>query len=223
MHNTQPKEKVVHNCALDVHSVWKTMQGEGPFAGWPATFIRLAGCNLDCPGCDTDYTSKRRLYSAREILELTRHHETPKRLVVLTGGEPCRQDLSETIQLLLEDGYLVQLETNGTIFRNLPLATVIICSPKTPVIHPDWQDRITAYKYVLRAGEIDEDGLPTSVLLNGLRPARPHAKYRGPIYVQPLDEQDFAANYRNLIACRDVCLEHGYILCLQLHKIAELP
>jgi organic radical activating enzyme len=65
--------------------------------------------------------------------------------------------------------------------------------------------------------------LPTSILLNGLRPARPPEGYKHRIYVQPLDEQDPEANHRNLIACREVCLQHGYTLCLQLHKIAGLP
>src|SRR3954467_9071958 len=43
--------------SLSIHSIFYTLQGEGPYSGCPAVFMRLAGCNLQCPGCDTDYTS----------------------------------------------------------------------------------------------------------------------------------------------------------------------
>ena len=53
--NGQPIEKVqrTFDGTLEVHSIFKTIQGEGPFCGTPAVFIRLAGCNLQCPWCDT--------------------------------------------------------------------------------------------------------------------------------------------------------------------------
>jgi len=44
---------------LDFHSMFFTIQGEGPFAGHRSIFVRLAGCNLQCPGCDTEYTQGR--------------------------------------------------------------------------------------------------------------------------------------------------------------------
>ena len=56
--NSQAIEKSAHYTtrSYDVHSIFPTIQGEGPFVGQPAIFIRLAGCNLQCPACDTDYT-----------------------------------------------------------------------------------------------------------------------------------------------------------------------
>ena len=51
--NTQEPEKIDRDRHLDVHSIFHTIQGEGPYCGHPAVFIRLAGCNLQCPGCDT--------------------------------------------------------------------------------------------------------------------------------------------------------------------------
>ena len=77
---------------VEIVDIWKTIQGEGPLAGCPSVFIRLAGCNLRCPWCDTDYTSNRKLWRASEVVELVRAIR-PSGLVVLTGGEPFRQDI----------------------------------------------------------------------------------------------------------------------------------
>jgi len=119
--NTQPIEKRQHTTELEVHSIFYTIQGEGPFCGTPAVFVRLAGCNLQCPSCDTDYTSKRTRMTAEEICDRVRWaivnseiagmtvaeslsaiSDDPndpasqtinffKGLVVITGGEPSRQ------------------------------------------------------------------------------------------------------------------------------------
>ena len=55
------KQQLRGDGLLAVHSIFYTIQGEGPFAGETAVFVRLAGCNLQCPLCDTDYTSDRRM------------------------------------------------------------------------------------------------------------------------------------------------------------------
>jgi len=143
----------------------KRYEGEGPFAGTPAIFVRLAGCNLQCPGCDTDYTSQRLKMSPIGALSLI---ETFKgySLIVITGGEPFRQNLGPLVSELRHANYQVQIETNGTIYDNnflYDLAT-IVCSPKTASIHKNMHSVIDAYKYVLQAGHISkEDGLPESV------------------------------------------------------------
>ena len=92
MINIQPIEKYVQaeNKMLDVHSIFYTIQGEGPFTGCPAVFVRLAGCNLKCPGCDTDYTSNRTPMTAEQILNKILELASPATLVVITGGEPFR-------------------------------------------------------------------------------------------------------------------------------------
>ena len=41
--------------SLQVHEIFHTIQGEGPFSGRPAVFIRLSGCNLRCWFCDTEW------------------------------------------------------------------------------------------------------------------------------------------------------------------------
>ena len=98
MINIQPIEKIEHygvpdDGGLDVHSIFPTIQGEGPFVGQPAIFIRLAGCNLQCPLCDTEYTEGRIRLSVPVIFDAVQEHiRLFAPLIVITGGEPDKHD-----------------------------------------------------------------------------------------------------------------------------------
>lgn len=237
MVNSQPVEGLSHDSErLQVVNIWETIQGEGPHAGTPAVFIRLAGCNLQCPLCDTDYTNGRRTVVPSDIL-LEVSHLRRSGLVVITGGEPFRQDLSHLISRLLFGGYRVQIETNGTVFpggmSHLLSDIDIVCSPKTPKIATELGSYITAYKYVVEFGHTSTlDGLPTRVLGADCNVARP-LRYNRPtrsidspqpdIFIQPADEDTPEANAMNLFQAVDVCMKFGYRLCLQVHKIVGLP
>lgn len=237
--NQQPTEKpFLHpQGALNVQEVFATIQGEGPFAGTPATFVRLAGCNLQCPFCDTDYTSKRETYSPAElahVVRTTKHpleelrKSRPPSLVVITGGEPFRQNLTQFVTILLGLGHRVQIETNGTLWLDgFPFdKATIVCSPKTGRINYDMAKRVHAFKYVVAEGYVHpEDGLPFSTLgqLTQQSVARPPVGSTAEIYVQPLDEQDDKKNRANLNAAVASCLRFGYRLCIQTHKLACLP
>lgn len=227
--NTQEIEKLQYRAdySLDVHSVFYTIQGEGPLTGHPAIFIRLAGCNLQCPLCDTDYTSKReRMWPEAVVREVRKLHPGP-RLVVITGGEPFRQDITLLVMLLLDDGYQVQIETNGTLppppgLPGFDQNVWIVCSPKTGKVHPATAARANAWKYVLKHGNVADDGLPVTALDHTAHPRlqRPPADFPiGAIYLQPADEQDTRVNSLNVEAVKDSCLEHGFTLQLQTHKL----
>lgn len=225
--NTQPAEKKVfsENGDLEVHSIFKTIQGEGPFSGHRAIFLRLAGCNLQCPLCDTDYTSGREFLSVQNVL--SRINDLCKEqsyLVVITGGEPFRQNIYPIASALLSNGYLVQVETNGSLYQDLPFEVTVVCSPKTGSIHPALQQRISAYKYVLHADEVCADGLPLRALNHpvNVQLARPSIHYSGPVYLQPVDVGDEVENKRHLAAVLRSVLKHGHTLCLQTHKIVGL-
>lgn len=219
--NEQAIEGISGALTVDVVHIWPTIQGEGPFAGTPAVFVRLAGCNLRCPACDTDYTSQRREMSVGEVVAAVQAHRQTG-LVVITGGEPFRQNSLPVLSNSLETaGFRVQIETNGLLFQPLGRQVAIICSPKTAKVHPLLAERIMAYKYVVQDGFVDpEDGLPTSVLGTVCRVARPRSGAE--VFVQPLDEGDADRNHRNTQAAVRACMEHGYRLCLQLHKIVGL-
>jgi 7-carboxy-7-deazaguanine synthase len=231
--NTQSPEKKRQfddGLSLDVHSLFYTIQGEGPFAGHPAVFIRLAGCNLQCPSCDTEYTDKRQIMEIEGLAALTLASfpvfGSKNKLVVITGGEPFRQNLSPLIVLLNAHEMHVQIETNGTLplspdFDCLGDDFTIVCSPKTGKVHYSLYPFIDAYKYVLSHDSMDMDGLPIRALNHTASPrvARPHNGFDGPIYLQPMDSKDEEQNAVNLLAVKRSCMQHGYLLQLQLHKI----
>lgn len=236
MLNTQPPEKHVKvSDTLDLHSMFFTIQGEGPFTGHRAIFVRFAGCNLQCPGCDTEYTQGRQSRTPHEIFnDLHRVHSGDERkpLVVVTGGEPFRQPIGSFLNLCYWGGYKVQIESNG-MFAPDPVADALIhqgavsltVSPKTAKINPRTAELADCFKYVGQAGRMDEeDGLPMYALehFKGGRPFRPAGIKRRKIYLNPFDEKDTVKNAENLAVCAQSAMKHGYILGVQLHKLAGL-
>jgi organic radical activating enzyme len=111
------------NLELKVSEIFASIQGEGASAGEPASFLRLAGCNLHCAWCDTkytwdwknfDYEQEVQRLPVRKVVEHL-HALAPRRLVI-TGGEPLLQQSG--IAVLLEQlagNWIVEVETNGTM------------------------------------------------------------------------------------------------------------
>ena len=112
-----------------MREIFSTIQGEGRNTGLPATFIRFAGCNLNCPWCDT----KRQ---AKEFLTLTeimaRVRKFKNRAVIVTGGEPTTVvGLGDVLSKLRDEGYWLALETNGLkTIPELELFDYVAVSPK---------------------------------------------------------------------------------------------
>lgn len=228
--NQQPIEKYrdSNGISLDVQSIFWTIQGEGMFAGHPAVFVRLAGCNLQCPGCDTDYTSKRKMMTMPDVVDQVFYYNKLDKpcLVVITGGEPFRQNITPLVTKLLKCGYQVQIETNGTLAPSpdFPTKAVIICSPKAGKINAKLLPEINAFKYVMNANSQNlADGLPILALGHTAVPQLARPPFDGrPIYLQPMDSQDVVENKANTDAVVTSCMEHGYIVQLQIHKIIEV-
>jgi organic radical activating enzyme len=214
--------------SLKIVDLFYTIQGEGPYSGMPAVFLRLADCNLRCVMCDTDFTSNARVLSSAGIVnEILEAAGKKTRLVVVTGGEPMLQNLVPVCNDLRRRNFRVQIETAGTIW--VPglegCGVALVCSPKTAKVHREIAHRCIHYKYVVGAGDEVEDGKIVASFQLGTRPkilAQPERE-DATIWIQPRDDQDDRKNATNLAFARDLCLEYGYRLCVQLHKIAGIP
>jgi 7-carboxy-7-deazaguanine synthase len=221
--------------SLMVNEIFYTIQGEGPDSGRTAIFVRLSKCNLRCYFCDTEFEKGEDMPVAdvvMKVIELAGGVNV--RLVVITGGEPLLQNIVPLVQRLNRLGFQCSVETAGTVYYPQltdvfhPLrhkaGNLMVCSPKTPKIHPQIEELVGAWKYVVRAGEGDQWGLPTkSTQVPGrdsvvFFPHQPSVE----IWVQPMDVQDGFENDDNLKWARDVCLKHGHRLGVQVHKLAEL-
>lgn len=216
---------------LKLHSVFPTIQGEGPFCGERALFFRLHGCNLRCPGCDTDYTSKTTYIGPNWMASKAKDIGWAEgALVVITGGEPFRQNIMPAIDALLAAGYRVQVETNGVLwppnFNQRGTSAEwfsIVCSPKTSRIHDEVFRRAAAFKYVLQAGNVGlEDGLPLRALMHPASPQVARPRPGALVYVQPMDEDDPAANALNLAVAIQSTMRFGHRLQIQVHKIINM-
>lgn len=114
---------------------YKSVQGESSFAGVPCIFVRLAGCNLRCAWCDSEYTfTGGYKQSADEVIRAV-EALLPVKLVEFTGGEPLLQarELIPVMERLLASGYQLMIETSGERpLADVPAAVHKIVDVKCP-------------------------------------------------------------------------------------------
>ncbi len=143
---------------LRLNEIFYSIQGEGTWTGTPAVFVRMAGCNLACDFCDTDY-SVRFFASVPDVVERVRAEGGDCPMVVLTGGEPLAQHESiALIDALRADGRRVHIESNGTIAVELPNDVWLCVSPKER-LDPRMAVRANEVKLVVD-GRVPEEHLP---------------------------------------------------------------
>jgi len=106
--------------SLLANEIFYSIQGESSFAGSPCVFIRLTGCNLRCSYCDTRYAyDEGKNYSIEAVVKKVRAYQC--KLVEVTGGEPLIQEgVYRLLDRLIESGYQVLIETNGS----MPIARI---------------------------------------------------------------------------------------------------
>lgn len=115
---------------MRVNEIFYSIQGEGAHSGEAAIFVRLSGCNLRCPFCDTEHQPYQDLTEDEISQEIAKY---PAHLVVITGGEPTLQLTRSLVDKIHDLGKMVAIETNGTreVPRNVDWVTV---SPKAPFV-----------------------------------------------------------------------------------------
>jgi len=114
---------------MRIAEIFFSIQGEGVLIGTPTTFVRTVGCNLDCSWCDTRYAREGgRDMTAEEVSAAVDKFGAP--FVSLTGGEPLIQsDIYQLVGMLLDDGYHITVETNGSLpLDRLPSSDEIMIS-----------------------------------------------------------------------------------------------
>lgn len=111
---------------MRVNEIFYSIQGEGAQVGTPMVFLRLAGCDLSCPYCDTEFDSFREM-DIEEILNAINIY--PTQWVIWTGGEPLLQLTAASIEATRLAGYKQALETNGAHPVPAPMDWVTV-SPK---------------------------------------------------------------------------------------------
>lgn len=217
---------------LAVNEVFDTMQGEAMHTGTPATFVRLQGCAVGCPWCDTKHTwdtdpahavsteamlAKQAdaptyaLLDVDDLVDLVAAR-TPK-AVVITGGEPCASDLVRLTTGLFAKKRLVQVETSGTQPVRVARSAWVTLSPKVGMpggfkVLPEAVRRADEIKWPV--------GKPADVdaLRGFLREHKSAAGYDQPVWLQPLSRSPKATEL-----CIAAATEHGWRVSVQVHAL----
>lgn len=211
--------------------MFESLQGEGSYTGLPSIFVRLQGCPIGCPWCDTKHTwtvspelrttndevmsetveSERWFeHTTNQLLALFSQHGYVAKHIVLTGGEPCMYDLTEITSNLINKGYSVQIETSGTYEINAHPDTWVTVSPKVnmpggrPVLRSA-MCRANEIKHpIAMEKHIEElDGV-LALLGDQVVPN---------VYLQPISQQKRATD----LAIK-TCIARNWRLSLQTHK-----
>jgi len=188
-------------CSMRINETFLSLQGEGHFTGTPAFFLRFAGCNLECPFCDTNHQSYQEM-SEEEIVEEASRHKP--RHIVVTGGEPALQLTQSLVDKLHEAGFFIQVETNGTLPlpEGIDWVTVSPKDPPTP-----FRGRIVDELKMLYHGPDTDLSIANQIQAK---------EYR----LQPLDTGNEEQNRIILRSTIAYVLEHPkWSLSLQTHKM----
>jgi len=192
---------------FDIVEIFTSIQGEGPYIGQPALFIRAAGCNLHCPPCDTPSSWNQDLVTMTRTQLRAAIDTAPHGNVVLTGGEPLLQP--NLVQFVMFHAATITIETNGTQHPTFVERAQWSISPKLPWFCEDYPPLVPSsdfpgtvwYKFVVRNGLDMEDAVAMI----------PQHKYWGEVIFQPPHPSPFELKpYLNLLnKLSEYVLSHG--------------
>jgi len=218
-----------------VNELFETIQGEGTFTGVPSIFLRLQGCPVGCPWCDTQHTWQVEAdqevpaeeilvktgdtptwgkMTAQDIVQAFEKQGLHARHVVITGGEPCMYDLTELAGLLESKGYQLQIETSGTFEIKTTPDTWVTVSPKIDM--PGGYDILASA--MQRANEIKhpiamQKHIAALDQLLRDKPVKPGTT----IALQPISQRPRATEL-----AMKTCIERNWRLSVQLHKYLSI-
>lgn len=131
-----------------------TLQGEGQMCGRQTMFIRLGGCDYRCTMCDSLHSvlprlinKSKKMMTADEIVAEVKAKSHHCKVITLSGGNPCMWDITEVVIKLVKAGYLIAVETQGTIWQDwLKHCYWITVSPKGPGMGEEFElDKFTSF------------------------------------------------------------------------------
>jgi 7-carboxy-7-deazaguanine synthase len=137
--------------------IYKSVQGESSFAGRPCIFVRLAGCNLRCSWCDSEYTFKGGYKLSEDEVVADIEKLAPVRLIEFTGGEPLLQEreLVPLMERLLASGYELMIETSGERpLDRVPAAVHKIADVKCPGSGEGGSFRLSNLEFLTKGDEV---------------------------------------------------------------------
>jgi organic radical activating enzyme len=206
---TREAMKVAAAGLIPLVEIFYSLQGEGLRTGQATVFVRVAGCNLSCDFCDTDFRVKES-FSVEALADAVDAISGDCRWVCLTGGEPTIHDLADLCDTLHSRGYRLQIETNGMRPKpewRLDHTTVSPKQPQGGRLDPWYLDRATEFKYVVDG----EDDLERA--LAGV------AEHHKPTFLQPN-----SLNPDAVALCIAAVKAHPQIfrLSLQTHKFIDI-
>lgn len=217
-----------------LNEIFQTIQGEGYFTGIPAIFIRLQGCPVGCKWCDTKYTweqdddnkipaeyitlkkvnSSWANVSTDKIIQIIQDMSWTANHVVITGGEPCIQNLIQLTHTLEQHGFNCQVETSGTQEIFCTPHTWVTVSPKINMrgrlnILPQALVRSDEIKYpVGRQRDIDDLDTLLATLMDDKQRV---------IALQPISLKVSAT-----ALCIKTCIVRNWRLSIQIHKYLNI-
>jgi 7-carboxy-7-deazaguanine synthase len=143
------------------------LQGEGLLIGRPTYFVRLGACDYVCKKCDSmmavdpkQIEQEAEVMSAAEIADrvLDELRRTRVRLVTLSGGNPALWDMTAFVERLHEEGHLVAIETQGTVYKPwIAACDFVTISPKGPGMIDDWREGLNRFRQFLNALETNRE------------------------------------------------------------------
>ena len=200
---------------IPIHEIFtQTVQGEGFWTGTPADFVRLFGCPVRCPWCDTGYADGGRAVRSQgvPVEEILERIVSP--LVVVTGGEPFVHSWLPDLCALLLEKARVSIETSGSFWQEIPEACWLTLSPKERV-SPRYPTREICWQ---RANEIK------LVISDGSEVAFYLEKYPDlfskPCFLQP----EWYDRDRTISITLELLRKYPHArLSVQLHKMLGVP